>query len=58
MIKSNAMASTVSHTENCLYQIKDLFVRSDVEPSLEQEQLLRDALDKLEQLYFTLQEEK
>jgi hypothetical protein len=56
MIKSDSMASTVSHCENCLYQIKDEFDRK--EPSLEQEQLLRDVLDKLEQLYFTLREEE
>lgn len=58
MVKSDSMASTVSHCENCLYEIKDIFDRSDKEPSLEQEQLLRDALDTLEKLYFTLREEE
>lgn len=54
MIKSNTMASTVSHTENCLYDIKS---RIEAEGSVEQQELLLRAFDALEELYYTLQEE-
>lgn len=53
MIKSNTLAKTVSHAENCLYDIK-----SEIETfgSGEQQDALQEALDKLERLYFMLQE--
>lgn len=54
MIKSNELASTVSHTENCLYGIKN---RIEAEGSSEQQELLLQALGTLEKLYYTLQEE-
>lgn len=54
MIKDNSMASTVSHAENCLYDIKS---RIEKEGSPEQAEVLRDALSILECLYYMLQEE-
>ena len=54
MIKDNSMASTVSHAENCLYDIKDDIIKNG---SLAQKVALSEALDKLETLYFTLREE-
>ena len=54
MIKSNAMASTVSHAENCLYDIK---VRIETEGNEAQKEAFRDALSQLEVLYYMLQEE-
>ena len=55
MIKSNTMASTVGHCENCLYSIiQDI----DVGGSIEQKEALHAALSSLEDLYFLLQEEE
>ena len=54
MIKDNSMASTVSHAENCLYSIQDAIIKNG---SLAQKVALSEALDKLENLYFMLQEE-
>ena len=55
MIKSNHMAGTVGHCENCLYNlVHDI----DVRGSIEQKEALRAALSSLEDLYFLLQEEE
>jgi hypothetical protein len=53
MIKDNTMASTVSHAEDCLYDIQ-----SDIESkgSDIQKVALQNALNALETLYFMLQE--
>jgi len=55
MIKDNSMASTVSHAENCLYDIEDDIMAkgSDI-----QKVALQNALNALETLYFMLQEEE
>lgn len=55
MIKSNAMASTVSHCENCLYEILG---EIQVNGSSEQREALQESLVALEKLYFTLREEE
>jgi len=55
MIKSNSMASTVGHCENCLY---DIAVAIKENGSLEQKEALHNALSALEELYFILQEEE
>jgi hypothetical protein len=55
MIKSDSMASTVGHCENCLYSIlQDI----NVSGSIEQQNALKSALSSLEDLYFLLQEEE
>lgn len=54
-IKSNAMASTVSHAENCLYDIKE---EIEHRGSSMQNMALQNALNALETLYFMLQEEE
>jgi hypothetical protein len=53
-LKDNAMASTVSHAENCLYDIK-----TDIEDngSVTQKVALEVALNALETLYFSLRNE-
>ena len=48
------MASTVSHAENCLY---DISVDIEKSGSPEQKIALLEALDTLEKLYFLLREE-
>ena len=55
MIKSNSMASTVGHAENCLYEIASEITQRG---SLEQKEALHNALAALEELYFLLQEEE
>lgn len=55
MIKDNSMASTVSHAENCLYDIASEITQRG---SLEQKEALHNALATLEELYFLLQEEE
>lgn len=55
MLKSNSMVSTVSHCENCLY---DIAVAIKENGSLEQKEVLHNALATLEELYFLLQEEE
>jgi hypothetical protein len=55
MIKDNSMASTVSHAENCLYDIATEITQRG---SLEQKEALHNALAALEELYFLLQEEE
>jgi len=55
MIKSNEMASTVGHAENCLYDIASAITKDG---SLEQKEALHNALSALEELYFILQEEE
>jgi hypothetical protein len=55
MIKDNSMASTVSHAENCLYDIASEITQRG---SLEQKEALHNALAALEDLYFLLQEEE
>lgn len=54
-IRDNAMASTVSHAENCLYDIKD---EIEYKGSALQNMALQNALNALETLYFMLQEEE
>jgi hypothetical protein len=49
------MASTVSHAENCLYDIASDITQKG---SLEQKEALHNALTALEELYFILQEEE
>jgi hypothetical protein len=53
MIKSNEMATTVGHCENCLYDIKVAIAQNG---SPDQRELLEKALTYLESLYFSLQE--
>ena len=55
MIKDNSMASTVSHAENCLYDInKEIETKgSDL-----QKVALQNALNALETLYHLLREEE
>ena len=55
MIRDNAMASTVSHAENCLYDInKEIEAKgSDL-----QKVALQNALNALETLYHLLREEE
>jgi hypothetical protein len=55
MIKSNEMASTVSHAENCLY---DIVGKIQLMGSTEQQEALHRAFVALEELYFLLQEEE
>ena len=55
MIKSNEMASTVGHCENCLYDIK---VEIETNGSEYQREYLEKALMHLEWLYSTKQEEE
>jgi hypothetical protein len=55
MIKDNNMASTVSHAENCLYEIASEITQRG---SVEQKEALHNALSALEELYFILQEEE
>jgi hypothetical protein len=55
MIKSNEMATTVGHCENCLYDIKESI---ETNGSVDQRHYLEKALMYLEYLYFELQEEE
>jgi len=55
MIKSNEMASTVGHAENCLYDIKTDIERKG---SADQKVALAEAMEALERLYFLLQEDE
>jgi len=55
MIKSNHMAGTVGHCENCLY---DILTEIKADGSIEQQQAIHAALSSLEDLYFLLQEEE
>jgi hypothetical protein len=55
MIKSDSMASTVSHAEDCLY---DIAREITLNGSVEQKEVLHNALSALEELYFLLQEEE
>ena len=55
MIKSNHMADTVGHCENCLYNI---LTEIEADGSIEQKEAIRDSLSSLETLYFLLQEEE
>ena len=55
MIKSNNMASTVSHAEDCLYDIKEAI---ETNGSEDQILILKEALGCLEELYFVLREEE
>ena len=55
MIKDNSMASTVSHAENCLYDIKEAI---ETNGSEDQKHYLEKALMYLEWLYSELQEEE
>jgi hypothetical protein len=53
-LKSNAMASTVSHAENCLYDIiQDIKERG----TPEQMEAMYNSLESLETLYFLLRED-
>ena len=54
-MKSNGMASTVSHAENCLYE---LVGEIQINGSTEQREALHRAFVALEELYFLLQEEE
>ena len=54
-IKDNAMASTVSHAENCLY---DINTEIEAKGSNIQKVALQNALNALETLYFLLREEE
>lgn len=54
-LKSDAMASTVSHAENCLYDIlQDIKDRG----TPEQQEAIYNSLESLETLYFLLREEE
>jgi hypothetical protein len=55
MIKSNSMATTVSHAENCIYDIK-----AEIEKNGSEDQILimKETLGCLEKLYFVLREEE
>ena len=55
MIKSNNMASTVFHAENCLCDIASAINKDG---SKEQKKSLERAMTALEELYFLLQEEE
>jgi hypothetical protein len=55
MIKSNEMATTVGHCENCLYDIKSAI---ETNGSEDQRHYLEKALMYLEWLYSELQEEE
>lgn len=55
MIKSNDMASTVSHAENCLYDIK---MEIEKKGSADQKVALAESMEALDRLYFLLQEEE
>ena len=55
MIKSNEMATTVGHCENCLYDIKEAI---ETNGSEDQRHYLEKALMHLEWLYSTLQEDE
>ena len=54
-LKSNAMASTVSHAEDCLYGILE-----DIKDygTPEQREAIYNSLESLETLYFLLREEE
>ena len=54
-MKSNGMASTVSHAENCLY---DILQEINENGTLAQKVAISEALAKLETLYFTLREDE
>ena len=54
VMKSNEMASTVGHCENCLYDIKEAIEKNGSE---DQRELLEKALMYLDWLYYELQEE-
>jgi len=54
-LKANHHASTISHAENCIYEVLSYLKK---EGSEEQLQLAEDALELLEELYYTLQEEE
>jgi hypothetical protein len=54
--KSNSMASTVSHTENCLYG--EFFDTIEAQGTPEQKAELSKALEALESLYFLLREDE
>jgi len=51
MIKDDSMASTVSHAEDCLY---DIIQDIEKKGSLEQKETLYNVLESLETLYFSL----
>lgn len=53
-LKANHHASTISHAENCIYEVLN-YIKN--EGSEEQVKLALSALQDLEQLYYTLQEE-
>lgn len=54
-MKDNAMASTVSHAEDCLYGIlQDIQQKG----TPEQREAIRNSLESLETLYFLLREEQ
>jgi hypothetical protein len=55
MIKDNSMASTVSHTEDCLYGISEAVASFG---SLAQKDALQLAFSALEKLYYLLREEE
>ena len=55
MVKSNEMASTVSHAENCLY---DIAREITMNGSTQQREALRHSFAALEELYFTLREDE
>jgi hypothetical protein len=55
MIKSNNMASTVSHAEDCLYGIREEIEKNGSEDQI---LILKEALGCLEELYFVLREEE
>jgi hypothetical protein len=55
IMKSNEMASTVGHCENCLYDIKEAI---ETNGSVDQREYLEKALMYLEWLYFELQEDE
>ena len=54
MIKSNEMASTVGHCENCLYDIKEAI---ETNGCVDQKEYLEKALMYLEWLYAELRED-
>ena len=55
MVTSNELATTVSHAENCLYDIARAITENG---SREQRESLRHAFKALEELYFSLREEE
>ena len=50
-LKDDSMASTVSHVEDCLY---DIITEIQEKGSLEQKETLYNVLESLETLYFSL----